>query len=71
MKTELKNKNEKNYHDTLTNVKKAYQTPLKVLCESHKAPVSHNEGKTVYISGAGLYKERAVVSEHIFCVQKP
>ena len=60
-------KNGNNYHDTLTKkVKKAYKTPLKVLCALRKASVSHNEGKTVYISGTSLYKEHAAAFEKIF-----
>ena len=46
--------------------KKHTKLLLKVLYESHKAPASYNEGKTVYISGASLYKEHAAASEHIF-----
>ena len=45
--------------------KKRAKLHLKILCESHKTPVSHNESKTLYISGASLYKELAAASEKL------
>ena len=49
-----------------------YKTNLKSLEvdeDRSSTPLSYNAGKAVYISGAGLYKERAADSEHIFCVE--
>ena len=45
--------------------KKRTKLHWKILCESHKTPVSHNESKTLYISGASLYKEHAPASEKL------